>query len=145
MTQFVALSEDSVRKILKKAPIKSCELDSLPSWVLRNCEDVFIRIITLIVNRSFEEGVMPTDFKFVVLIPLLKKIGLERLKKTSRPLSNLPYVSKIIERAAADQIVLYMIINGLHEPVQSAYKQFHSCGTALLKVENDILMAMDKQ
>ena len=55
MMQFVALSEDSVRKILKKAPIKSCELDPLPSWVLRKCEDVFIRIITLIVNRSFEE------------------------------------------------------------------------------------------
>ena len=145
MTHFVALSEDSVRKILIKAPIKSCELDPLPTWVLRKCEDVFIRIITLIVNRSFEEGVMPTDFKLAVLISLLKKIGLERLKKNFRPISNLPYVSKIIERAAADQIVLHMVTNGLLEPLQSAYKQFHSCETALLKVQNDILMAMDKQ
>ena len=145
MTQFVAVSEESVRKILIKAPIKSCELDPLPALVLRKCEDVFIRIITLIVNRSFEEGVMPTDFKLAVLIPLLKKIGLERLKKNFRPISNLPYASKIIERAAADQIVQHMITNGLHEPLQSAYKQFHSCETALLTVQNDILMAMDKQ
>ena len=59
MTQFATLSEDSVRKIVKKAPIESCELDPLPSWDLRRCEDVFIRIITLIVTRSLEEGAMP--------------------------------------------------------------------------------------
>ena len=141
----MVLSEDSVRNILIKAPIKSCELDPLPSWVLRKCENVFGGIITLIVNKLCEEGVMPADFKLAVLIPLLKTIGLERLKKNFRPISNLPYVSKISERAAADQIVLHMITNGLHEPLQSAYKQFHSCETALLKVENDILMAMDKQ
>ena len=80
-----------------------------------------------------------------MLIPLLKKIGLERLKKNFRPISNLPYVSKITDSAVADQIVLHMITNGLHEPLQSAYKQFHSCETALLKVKNDILMTMDKQ
>ena len=103
------------------AAIKSCELDPLPSWVLRKCEDFFIRIITLIVNRSLEERVMPTDFELAVLIPMLKKIGLELLKRNFRPISNLRYVSKIIERTAADQIVLHMIINGLHEPLQSAY------------------------
>ena len=88
-------------------------------------------------NRSFEEGGMPTDFKLAVLIPLLKKIGLKPLK------NNLPYASEIIERAAADQMFLHMITNGLYEPFQSAYKQF--CETAFFKVENDILMAMDKQ
>ena len=80
MMQYVPLSQDSVRKILRKAQVKSCQLDPLPIWVLRKCEDVFIRIITLIVNRPVEEGVMPIDFKLAVLTLLLKKAGLERLK-----------------------------------------------------------------
>ena len=62
-----------------------------------------------------------------------------------RPVSNLPYVSRLSERAAADQLIDHMTINGLHLELQLAYKKHHSTESALLKVKNDILMHRDAQ
>ena len=62
-----------------------------------------------------------------------------------RPVSNLPYVSRLSERAAADQLIDHMTINGLHLELQLAYKKHHSTESALLKVKNDVLLNMDAQ
>ena len=40
---------------------------------------------------------------------------------------------------------LYLEENNLNEPLQSAYKQYHSCETALVRVQNDILLSIDNQ
>ena len=80
-----------------------------------------------------------------LLIPLLKKIGLEIVKPNFRPVSNLPYASKMIEREVANQMVKHMKENSLFEPLQSAYREGHGTETALLKVQDDLLVAMDNQ
>ena len=61
-----------------------------------------------------------------------------------RPVSNLAFVLKVIEKAVLKQLSGHMDINALHTPVQSAYRPLHSTETALLKVQDDILQALDK-
>ena len=62
-----------------------------------------------------------------------------------RPISNLAFLSKVIERSVCFQIVDHLKSNGLYEKFQSAYTEGRSCETALIRVQNDIRMAMDKQ
>ena len=62
-----------------------------------------------------------------------------------RPVSNLSYVGKLIERAACDQIVEFASQSGNIERNQSAYRVGHSTESALLKVKSDLLHAMDNQ
>ena len=72
--------------------------------------------------------------------PLLKRPSLDAdLLKNYRPVSNLPFVSKVLERVVASRLKAHMDINGLHDPFQLAYKAAHGTETALLKVQNDIL------
>ena len=57
-----------------------------------------------------------------------------------RPVSNLRFVStcKLIENAVFLQPNDYLLHNGLHEPLQSAYKALHSTETAFIRVHDDI-------
>ena len=78
-------------------------------------------------------------------MPLLKKRSLLKDDmKNYRPLSNLNFVSKIIEKVIANRIRSHPKRNDLSNPYQSAHKTFYSTETTLLKVENDIVLHMDK-
>ena len=143
---FAAVSEDDVKRIISKSPSPSCLLDPLPSWMIKEHLDVLLPTITSIVNMSLTEGLVPEPFKTAIIIPLLKKANLDcNIMKNYRPVSNLPYISKILERVVAKQLTDHMLKYELHEPFQSAFKQYHSTETALTRVHNDILWAMEKQ
>ncbi len=142
---FTPLSTDDVRKLIFKSPCKSCSLDPIPTDLLRKCLDVLLPIITDIVNESLSKGVFPDEFKLALVTPLLKKLGLELIFPSYRPVSNLQFLSKLTERAAATQFVDYTKVNNLKEIFQSAYSECHSTETALTRVHNDILLAMDNQ
>ena len=63
--------------------------------------------------------------------------------KNYRPVLNLAYILKVIERVVAKRTLSHMDLHHLHEILQSSYKKLHSCETALLKVKDDILKAID--
>ena len=101
-------------------------------------------MITKIVNLSINSCVVPDCFKLAMLNPLLKKMGLDfQIFANFRPISNLMFLSKLSERVVAVQLINYVMTNDLGELFQSAYKQLHSTETALLRVHNDILLALD--
>lgn len=97
-------------------------------------------------NLSLSTGEVPLCLKHALVRPLLKKANLDsETMKNYRPVSNLPFFSKILEKIVAKRLLCHMTNNGYHEVMQSAYKQFHSTETALLRVENDILLCIDKR
>ena len=76
--------------------------------------------------------------------PLLKKSSLDpNVLKNFRPVSNLPFLSKILEKIVLHQLNRYVNKFNLNEEFQSAYKEFHSTETALIKVVNDLAINAD--
>ena len=142
---FNVVSEDTVRKTILESATKSCSLDPIPSSLLMNCLDVILPCITRVVNKSLITGQMPPELKVERVVPLLKKHGIdqEELKKY-RPISNLKFLFKTVERIASSQLNVYLQENGLFAPMQSACCKYHSTETALLRVQNDLLWAVDQ-
>ena len=121
-------------------------MDPLPASVLKNHISLLLPVICKIVNRSLTTGCVPKSLKTAVLKPLLKKPSLDSESYDNyRPVSNLTVISKIIEKVVAAQLNFYLTSNDLHEPFQSAYKTFHSCETALTRVQNDLLQFIDNR
>ena len=145
LKQFTCASQKEVKTIIMKSPNKSCELDPVPTWLLKSCVDELLPIITAIINTSLKNSHVPRAFKCARIRPLLKKSGLDPdILKNYRPVSNLPFISKVLEKAVDAQLEHHLVTNELHEGFQSAYRRSHSTETALLKVQNDILEALDK-
>ena len=145
LSEFQLVTEDDIKKIILLAPTKSCDIDPLPTQLLKECLEELCPVITKIINLSLSMGIFPDQFKSAILTPLLKKLGLELIFKNYRPVSNLAFISKLDERVVAKQIVSHMITNNHYDPLQSAYRGHHSTETAILKVHNDILESMDQR
>ena len=146
LSEFNEVSEDNVRMLACKPLLKSCQLDPIPAVILKGCFNTLLPIITKIVNLSLSTGVMPDSLKVAELHPSLKKPDADHKQYSSfRPISNLPMLSKVIEKAAADQLMQHVFNHHLDETFQSANKTYHPTETALIKVQNDILCAIDNK
>ena len=143
-TEFSPLSPAQLKKLILATPSKTCSLDPLPTPLLKESLDECLPILVNIVNTSLEKGQMPKALKRAIITPVPKKANIQEYTDF-RPISNLPFLSKLIERVVVDQLTQYCDNNGLNEPLQSAYRSGHSTETALLKVTNDILLNMDTQ
>ena len=125
--------------------MKTCALHLLPASVLTKCLPRLLSVITDIVNRFLDEALIPNSLTTALIISLLKKTNLDSEEfKNFRPVSNLPFVSKLIEKSVAVQLVKYIDDSNLDEKLQSAYKKMHSTETALLRVHDDMLRTVDR-
>ena len=102
-------------------------------------------MVTSLINVPLSTSHFPTQWKVALVKPLLTKTGLNTEFRNLRPVSNLKYISKLVEGAATQQIMHHLNHNSLLPPNQSAYRQYHSTETTLLRIKSDLLMAMDNQ
>ena len=142
--RFALLTESQVAEVIGSLKSKSCELDNIPTTVLKKMLPVLIPFITRIVNLSLSDGHFSMKWKMAVVRPLLKKLGLELLHTNFRPVSNLTFMSKIIECCMLLQLSEHCRKYDLQPDYQSAYREHYSCETALLKLSDNILWGMEK-
>jgi hypothetical protein len=144
LVSFRPVDEKEIKELLKSSLNKSCSLDPLPTSLIKAHGDCLVPIITCIINLSLSTGVVPDRFKQALVTPLLKKAGMDQnVLKNYRPVSNLPFISKILEKVVLSRLVEHLAVNGLEDLHQSAYRANHSTETALLDVTGALLESAD--
>ena len=142
---FTPLSTEEVKKLIQKSSKKSCTLNPMPTSLVVSVVDELLPSISLILNSSLSLRYFPEVWKAALVDPRLKKSGQAASLTNLRPLSNLQFIFKLTERAVCDQRAEHVSCLGLYPLLQSTYRAGHSTETALLKVQNDIVLAMDRQ
>jgi hypothetical protein len=134
------VTDEDVRRLIQGSATKSCLLDPVPTWLIKEHLSVFVPVITCIINASISTGVFPSSLKHAVINPLIKKQSLNPNElKSYRPVANIPFLSKLIEKHVVNNINKHMLKHQLGEELQSAYMRGHSTETALLKVKDEIM------
>ena len=145
LLRFNKLTTKQVSDLISSMKSKSCELDPIPTTILKDLIHIWIPSITHVVNLSLDSGTFSDHWKCAIVRPLLKKQGLELMYKNYRPVSNLKFVSKLTEKVVLMQFLEHCENHDLLPDHQSAYRKDASCETSVIKLCNDILWCMEKQ
>ena len=145
LNSFQPTNGEEIRSIIKHRRIKVGPGDPLPAFLVEKHLDELLPHLVKLVNLSLSdqscEGLTEAH-----VVPILKSFDLDNEKfKNFRPVSLLSFISKLIERVVHSRINSYLDENDLQTSTQFGYKKHHSCETLLLKLIDDILVAVDRK
>ena len=141
---FTGTSTNELCRLIANAPNKQCELDPVPTWLLKECATDLAPLLMDILNKSLWSGEVSNALKKSTVTPILKKPKLDTDDLANyHPVSNLPFISKLLEKVVVKRLSAYLDDNNLLPRHQSAYRRFHSKETALLRALFDLTSAME--
>ena len=142
-----SVTTDAVPSEINKLPNKSSACGPFPTNLLKDCIDILAPFIAHLFNVSLSSGIFPSAWKraYITSVPKKRKIDASSVR-AYRPISNLPVLSKVLERlvSSACQLRFHLGTNNLMPSTQSAYRPHHSTETAILKLSSDILNSLDR-
>ena len=107
LSTFEPVTEVMVKHVIMKSAPKTYSLDPIPTPLLLEILDCLLPSLTALINSSLSSGLFPQVFKSAVIFPLLKKPSLDPNELNNfRPISNLPFISKIIEKLVLVQFLI---------------------------------------
>ena len=145
-SKFVKINNSDIVGIIHKMKATYCRTDPFPIAEVKSCRNftLLVDIYVIIVNLSIEKNCYPSTEKLALVKPLLKGNSDKECLQSFRPISNLPYLSKIIENVILDQLMRYMDDTGTLPDNQSAFRQLYSVETTLCSIINDLIIQMDE-
>ena len=117
------VSTNFVYQELKKLKTKkSTGLDGIPARLLKNAASEVAKPLAYLINLTIQTGEIPSAWKEARLTPIFKS-GAKNDQNNYRPISVLPLVSKIMERAVQMQLLAFITENGVLSAYQSGFRR----------------------
>ena len=106
LDELAPTTEAELIIILRNSSDKTCCLDAIPTNLIKKSASLHIPYLVAIGINSVKEGLFPSALRTAVVIPLLKKDNLDRNTMNNyRPISNIPFISKLMEKVAVSRMV----------------------------------------
>ncbi len=127
MSVFETIDSKILEEIVQHLKSSTCYLDTLPTSFFKSVLNCLEADLLEVVNTSLLSGTFPNTLKTAVIKPLLKKRNLDNTMLSNyRPISNLPFIGKIIEKIVFNQLNNYLNSNGYLDNFQSGFRVHHS-------------------
>ena len=142
---FEPTTVSELEEIINESGINCSPSDLLPQELYKDNITSLLHVLVDLVNLSLSSGSME-GVKLADIIPLVKDETQDpNILKNYRPVSNLTFLGKLIERVVLKRLNEHLSTNNLNCPEQFAYKKHHSTETLLIKIVNDLMIAADEK
>ena len=101
------ITENEVNNVIISLKTGSAGWDEIPTTIFKPCAELYIKPLTYLINESIAQGVFPDELKIAKVVPIFKS-GDKALPSNYRPISVLPYFSKIFEKIMYNHVVNYI-------------------------------------
>lgn len=139
---FLYASPETIVRALTSIRTKAMGPDKIPIYLITKCLPVLLPFIEHIYNFSLQNSIFPSQWKLANIKPI-PKVSKPQSCQDVRGINLLCSLSKGLERIVYDQICTYLQEHAIINTYQSGFKKLHSTVTALLKITDDIRLAMD--
>jgi hypothetical protein len=136
---FEQIDYTELKATLSSMKSKTSRADPIATTVVKQNLELLAPVLLHIVNCCLTQNIFPKELKNACITPIIKD---ERKNpedfQNFRPISNLEFLSKLLERVMYRQLTKHIEAFNLHTRFQSAYKPNHSCETAMVHIIDDI-------
>ena len=122
---FLEVSDADVAKVIQGMKSKSCGVDGISLRMIKLISPTIISSITTVINASLQHGCFPHSWKKALLQALSKK-STPQSPSDTRPIAQLPKLSKILEKIVFMQLMQYLETNHILDTRQAGYRTGHS-------------------
>ncbi|KAG7310019.1 hypothetical protein JYU34_004547 [Plutella xylostella] len=141
---FKLVTGRDVKRCISAITSKAVGTDDISANMINSVLDIILPHITNLMNLSLISSSFPSLWKNAFILPL-PKIPSPTSLTQFRPISILPFLSKVLERLVFEQFSSFLSGNQLLNSYQSGFRPGHSTVTALIKVTDDIRYNIDNQ
>ena len=143
--KLICITEETIKKLLCCLDVSEApEMDEISPKLLKDGAEVLPKPICDIINLSIKLSTFLGKCKISKLTPLFKK-GSNADSKSYRPISLLPFISKLIEKVIHIQTQEYQDKNGLIYKFQSGFRKNFSTDSCLVHINDYTIKNMYKR
>ena len=116
--------------------------DEMPASILKHCIETYIDPLTYLVNLSINQGIFPDELKIAKVLPIYKSDD-KQLIQNYRPISVLPFFSKIFEKIISNHLLNFIDTNNILYDNQFGFRKNHSTTHAIITLVERVSKALD--
>ena len=142
LVNFEPCTPIEVSSIMGNLKITKQDKNSVPIRLMLANRDVLSIVISDMINQAMRDGMFPSSLKIAKIIPIYKK-GDARIPANYRPISLLPYLSKIFEKVIFSRLMNHFILNEIISPYQFGFRKQISTLDAIIHFTENIYDALN--
>ena len=136
------VNTDEIITIISSMTNSAAGYDEIPAAIMKQMIAYFVHPLTFLINKSIFHGTFPGDLKLAKVLPIYKNDN-EQLIQNYRPISVLPFFSKIFEKIVSLYIIDYLEDNNLFYSNQFGFRKFHGTNHAIITLVEKVSKALD--